>query len=73
MTLDIPSSNRGATSTPPDQEPLCIVEVHGLSPSIDEETLEMYFENSKRSGGDSIVNTDLQEGVAYIEYESEEG
>ena len=56
-------------------QPLCTIEVQGVSPSIEEETLAMYFENEKRSGGDKVLKTNLDKstGIAYIEFESEEG
>jgi hypothetical protein len=53
----------------------CAVRVRGVNDKITEDTLQLLFENEKRSGGGPIeeVFIDKQSGTAAITFESREG
>ncbi|KAL3863199.1 hypothetical protein ACJMK2_004965 [Sinanodonta woodiana] len=51
--------------------PKTTVEVSGFSQDTSKDSLEMYFENNKRSGGGPISNIDWKDKVALITFESE--
>ncbi|XP_062581102.1 protein mono-ADP-ribosyltransferase PARP14-like isoform X2 [Saccostrea cucullata] len=48
-----------------------ILEVRGVSDRTSLDTVEMYFENTRRSGGGDIKNIEEKEGVFYIVFEDE--
>ncbi|KAL3864673.1 hypothetical protein ACJMK2_006335 [Sinanodonta woodiana] len=62
------------SNEPEESVPHCTVEVKGVTKTLNQTTLKLYFENKKRSGGDEFVNFDYKEEneIAYITYESEE-
>ncbi|XP_077982804.1 protein mono-ADP-ribosyltransferase PARP14-like [Glandiceps talaboti] len=43
-----------------------VIEVRGCAPSTTEETVLLYFENTRRSGGGDITKLDLQRGNKYV-------
>ncbi|KAK3606054.1 hypothetical protein CHS0354_006399, partial [Potamilus streckersoni] len=51
--------------------PKTTVEVRGFSQDTSADALEMYFENTKRSGGGPIRNIEWKDEVALITFESE--
>ncbi|XP_061194390.1 protein mono-ADP-ribosyltransferase PARP10-like [Saccostrea echinata] len=48
-----------------------ILEVRGVSSKTTMDTVEMYFENTRRSRGGDIKSIDEKEGVFYIVFEDE--
>ena len=51
-----------------------ILEVRGVSPSTSEDTVMVYFENTRRSGGGDIKNImKVEDGVFHIIFEEEQG
>lgn len=50
-----------------------ILQVRGVSPSTNEFTVQMYFENSHRSGGGEIKKKKLKDGIFYIEFKDKQG
>ncbi|KAK3598400.1 hypothetical protein CHS0354_019803 [Potamilus streckersoni] len=62
------------SNEPKESVPCCTIEVRGVTKSLNLTTLQLYFENKKRSGGDEIVKFEYKEEneIAYITYESEE-
>ncbi|XP_061194487.1 protein mono-ADP-ribosyltransferase PARP14-like [Saccostrea echinata] len=48
-----------------------VLEVRGVSERTTTDTVEMYFENTRRSGGGDIKNMEEKEGVFYIVFEDE--
>ncbi|XP_077991348.1 uncharacterized protein LOC144445610 [Glandiceps talaboti] len=51
----------------------CTIEVHGFQDKVSIETLEMYFESKKRSGGGPIAETQKKSGdILMITYENSE-
>ena len=57
------------------QAPQCTVQVSNIPKSVSTEFLQMYFESSKRSGGDALQAIEHNEGeeTALLTYETEEG
>ena len=49
------------------------VEVRGLSKKTSQELMEMYFENSRRSGGGDVEEVMIKDEVAYITFKEAEG
>ncbi|KAK3598396.1 hypothetical protein CHS0354_019799 [Potamilus streckersoni] len=47
------------------------IEVHGFAENTQEEVLEMYFENSKRSGGGQVTSVVTEGGVALVTFADE--
>lgn len=50
-----------------------ILQVRGVSPSTNAFTVQMYFENSRRSGGGEIKKIKIKDGIFYIEFKDEQG
>lgn len=50
-----------------------ILQVRGVSPQTSEETVMVYFENTRRSGGGDVKSIKLKDGVFYIVFEDEHG
>ena len=51
-----------------------ILEVRGVSPSTSEDTVMMYFENTRRSGGGDVKTImKVEDGVFHIIFEEEQG
>ena len=51
-----------------------ILEVRGVSPSTSVDTVMMYFENTRRSGGGDVKNImKVGDGVFHIIFEEEQG
>ena len=51
-----------------------ILEVRGVSPSTSEDTVMMYFENTRRSGGGDVKTImKVEDGVFHIIFEEEKG
>lgn len=50
-----------------------ILEVRGVSPQTSEETVMVYFENTRRSGGGDIKSIKIKDGVFYVVFEDEHG
>lgn len=48
-----------------------ILEVRGVSSKTSEDTVMMYFENTRRSGGGEIKSIEPGDGVFYIIFEDE--
>ena len=55
--------------------PQRVVQVSGLPKSVSRDFLELYFENKKRSGGDTLVDLKYDDGEeeAFLTYETDEG
>ena len=54
------------------EESEMILEVRGVSPSTSEDTVMMYFENTRRSGGGDVKNMiKVEDGVFHIIFEEE--
>lgn len=54
----------------------CIVEVNGppeVLSNINTTYLKSYFKNEARSGGGTILGFTIEDGTAYITYETEKG
>lgn len=56
-----------------DNESEIILQVRGVSPSTNAFTVQMYFENSRRSGGGEIKKIEIKDGIFYIEFKDEQG
>lgn len=56
-----------------DSENIRGVEVRGVSSKTSEDTVMMYFENTRRSGGGDIKSMKSEDGVFYIIFEDEQG
>lgn len=50
-----------------------ILQVQSVSPSTNAFTVQMYFENSRRSGGGEIKKLEIKDGIFYIEFKDEQG
>jgi hypothetical protein len=50
-----------------------VLEVKGVAPSTSSDTVEMYFENTRRSGGGDITKISEEDGTFYIIFEEEGG
>lgn len=50
-----------------------ILEVRGVSSKTSEDTVMMYFENTRRSGGGEIKSMEAGDGVFYIRFEDDQG
>lgn len=50
-----------------------ILEVRGVSSKTSEDTVMMYFENTRRSGGGEIKSMKSEDGVFYIIFEDDQG
>lgn len=50
-----------------------ILEVRGVSSRTSDDTVVMYFENTRRSGGGEIKSMKSEDGVFYIIFEDEQG
>lgn len=50
-----------------------ILQVRGVSPSTNAFTVQMYFENSRRSGGGEIKKIKIKDGIFDIEFKDEQG
>ncbi|XP_046558431.1 LOW QUALITY PROTEIN: protein mono-ADP-ribosyltransferase PARP14-like [Haliotis rubra] len=48
------------------------IEVRGFKPNTSRDTLEYYFENTKRSGGGPVTNSEKKDDVIFITFESPE-
>ena len=60
----------------PEPEPPKIIKVKGVDKSASRDTLEFYFENSRRSGGgeiEAVKSDDEDDDVIYITFKSSEG
>ena len=56
------------------EESEMILEVRGVSPSTSEDTVMMYFENTRRSGGGDVKTImKVEDGVFHIIFEEEQG
>ncbi|XP_033729448.1 formin-like protein 5, partial [Pecten maximus] len=64
------------TSDKEESKPSCIIEVRGMSEKTSVDTIELYFGNKKAAGKNvEVVNvndSEFDEGVVYITYETEE-
>lgn len=63
---------------PEEPVPMCTIEVTGPCSIIGEkqlDTLEMYFESEKRSGGGEVADSkfDFENNMVLVTFESEEG
>ena len=69
-----PSSAHAADSKPAMQE-IFSVEVKGLGDNTNEDTILLYFENKRRSGGGPVkeLNYNKRSGVAIITFSEAEG
>ena len=69
------SSPKSQISTGEAPEPACIVRVDGVSRVQSLDTLQYYFENSRRSGGGAVKEFEVfkEDDVAYVTFEEEEG
>lgn len=56
-----------------DNESEIILQVRGVSPSTNAFTVQMYFENSRRSGGGEIKKLKIKDGIFDIEFKDEQG
>lgn len=56
-----------------DNESEIILQVRGVSPSTNAFTVQMYFENSRRSGGGEIKKIEIKDGIFYIKFKDEQG
>ena len=58
-----------------DKAPLCSIKVKGISRVHCLDTLEYYFENTRRSGGGTVIKfeTHEEEDFAYVTFEEETG
>ncbi|KAK3598392.1 hypothetical protein CHS0354_019795 [Potamilus streckersoni] len=54
-----------------EEPPSCTIEVQGFVKNTTEDMLEMYFENSKRSGGGEVVGVVIECGVALVTFADE--
>lgn len=50
-----------------------ILEVRGVSSKTSDDTVMMYFENTRRSGGGEIKSMKSEDGVFYIIFEDDQG
>lgn len=50
-----------------------VLEVRGVSSKTSEDTVMMYFENTRRSGGGEIKSMKAEDGVFYIIFEDDQG
>ena len=79
VTLHEPKdkTRRQCSSSHSDEEesPLCTVKVSGISKVESMETLQLYFENSKRSGGGALVEFEVykEDDTAFLTFEEEQG
>lgn len=48
------------------------LEIRGFNPNTHIDTIVLYFENTKRSGGDEVIDHTRNSDVIYITYKSEE-
>ncbi|KAL3864768.1 hypothetical protein ACJMK2_006424 [Sinanodonta woodiana] len=74
VTLHVPKKKPSAMEVEEEEdEPLCTIEVRGYK-TMSEDTLQMYFENTKRSGGDEIIKFELikTDRIIFITFASEE-
>ncbi|XP_069139429.1 protein mono-ADP-ribosyltransferase PARP14-like isoform X2 [Argopecten irradians] len=55
-----------------EEEPLGMIKVSGFSSQTTEDTLEMFFENKRKSGGGDIEEMDFQEDFAIITFVNSE-
>ena len=53
----------------------CTIEVRGYKDTTSQDTIEMYFENTRRSGGGELekIEEDEDEGMYLLTFESKEG
>ena len=58
-----------------DEAPICSIKVKGISRVHSLDTLEYYFENTRRSGGGTITKFETyeEEDFAYVTFEEENG
>lgn len=66
-------SDMECTPEEADNESEIILQVRGVSPSTNAFTVQMYFENSRRSGGGEIKKIEIKDGIFYIEFKDEQG
>lgn len=58
------------------EEPHCTIKVKGVDKSASRDTVEFYFENTRRSGGgelESVKSDSEEEDVIYVTFKSEKG
>ena len=62
-------------SEEPSEDFSCTVQVSGGSVVLDKDMMELYFENSKKSGGGKITNIEVMEGagMTLITFEDQKG
>ena len=58
-----------------EESQLCTVKVSGISKVESMETLQLYFENSRRSGGGTLVEFEVykEDDIAFLTFEEEQG
>lgn len=61
------------TSEVPGTDPEIILQVRGVLPSTSTFTVQMYFENRRRSGGGEIKKIKLENGIFCITFIDEKG
>ncbi|XP_056006116.1 protein mono-ADP-ribosyltransferase PARP14-like isoform X2 [Ostrea edulis] len=66
-----PNIKEESTAEEPDMESENVLEVRGVSSSTSCDTVEMYFENTRRSGGGDIKQIREEDGTFYIIFEEE--
>ena len=51
------------------------IEVHGLSPSTSNDTIELFFESKRRSGGGMVehMQLDTDNNIAYVTFKCSKG
>ncbi|XP_066276881.1 protein mono-ADP-ribosyltransferase PARP14-like isoform X2 [Branchiostoma lanceolatum] len=61
----------GSSSDETDEEIQGIIEVDNISPKTSDDTLQLYFENKRRSGGGDILKFERKGDTALIAFENE--
>ncbi|XP_035674108.1 protein mono-ADP-ribosyltransferase PARP14-like isoform X1 [Branchiostoma floridae] len=61
----------GSSSDETDEEVQGIIEVDNISPKTSDDTLQLYFENKRRSGGGEILKFERKGDTALIAFENE--
>lgn len=54
--------------------PRCTIEVRGMKESTSKDSVELYFDNKRKSGGGEVeeVKGEVEDGVLYVTFENEE-
>ena len=56
-----------------EEPPLDTIMIEGITDEIDEDTLEIYFENTKKSGGEDINNVEIHGTKGYVTFSDPQG